>query len=163
VMTACTVVWLWQLRPRLGPYYATRFGRVGSPVHRYWPLYSMLLVQGTGWMNAFGSMPLDGPMWVIAPLVLWPAIPLAAYAGWIARRDFPTRVHWAVIAIVIIVLALDYPIGDVDSAHSLWRANSLLYGGAAIALAGLRDHLILARVLRGQRQHQAVATEGPTQ
>jgi len=159
VLVVFAYVWLRRFRPRLEPYYATRFGRVGSPRRVHGPGYPMMFVAGTGWVNAFGTMPLYGTLWVIAPLALWPVVLLAGYPGWIARRDVPVRWHWAVVAIVTIVLGLRYPFHAPDTLHSLWRAHSLLYGGAAIAFAGLCDHAVLLRVLRGARADETAGCE----
>lgn len=151
LMLVCLYAWLRRVRPWLEPYYATHFGRVGSPRRVHGLGYPMMFMIGTGWVNAIGTMPLYGTLWVIGPLALWPIVLLAGYPGWIARRDFPIRWHWAVVAIASIVLGLRYPFRAPDPLHGLWRADSILCGGAAIAFAGLCDHAVLVRVLRRGR------------
>jgi hypothetical protein len=130
------------LRRRLDRYYTSRFGRVAPK--RYVPSPALWLMCATSWMGTWCDIP--GPAWVRAPLALAAAIPLVAWAGWIARRDAPFRAHWALVAIAFVVITLQLPI-DYAAGQLLWRTRALLYGGGALLMAGIGDHLILLRAM----------------
>ncbi len=149
------VCWLSVARRRLERFYETRFGRV-KPKRFEYP-YALMFAIGTGWIQMWCGIP--GPLWVRAPLALAVAIPLVVWPGWFARRDAPFRTYWALVALAALVMVLRAPFGDA-SAQYVWRAHTLLFGGAALMIAGVGDHLLVVRTLRPADDDGTVTESG---
>ena len=137
---AYIVLWMGVLRARVEKYYDARFGRVGprTIVPVSWVLVPAM---GLGWTTIFidVQVPLPFPIvTVVLSVAIWPA--------WIARRDFPYRAAWGLVAVAAVLAALQLP-GDA-SLRYVWRVDATSEVGLAMACAGLCDHLILVRALK---------------
>ncbi len=145
LMLALVGVWLY-LRRRLDRYYDLRFGRVGPKTFVY--PYALLFIVCTGWMAMWCGIP--GPTWVTAPLAHAASIPLIVWPGVRAKRDAPYRLAWTLVGLAAIVAAAELPLGDPSAKASVaWRMHSYFYVGGMLVVAGVCDHLVLVRTLRG--------------
>jgi hypothetical protein len=141
-LAAWLIYWAFVLRRRLDLRYATRFGRVGPK--RFTASRVVWVVCAMNWAGMWVSV--AGPVWVRAPLALSVMVPLIGWAGWIARRDAPFRSHWAIVAIALVVITLQWPMSD-PAADTLWQTRAYLYAGAALLIAGFADHALLLRAM----------------
>src|SRR5262245_51643805 len=117
-------------------YYRRRFGVVRPLIGdgRFWMILAFFVVfvlQGVAVKNRFP----------IEPLLLF----FAAYFAWIAIADGGYRKHWAVPAVACFLLSIRgfVPL-DRSTSHILFGAVS----AATVALACIRDHIVLVRSFR---------------
>ena len=147
VFLAFTAVSLAWLRPRIQRAYASRFGRAEGG-YRYvnGAIIYLGLTLGPG---------LEGtvPPWVrVAVIVLM----LGARPVRIVIRDWPFRLHWLPSVAVAAMAALQLGLGSShDATFQPQQAGWFLAAGAALGMACLFDHALLARTLGGVTPSEA--------
>ena len=130
-----SLVWL---RRRIQAYYAARFGRAAGFA------LPILVVIGQGLTAGPMLTDMHVPLVVRVPVVF---LLLGGWPAWNVAHDWPYRWHWIIPAIVGAAVAFPLSSRPVDGGELAFAA-CFLATGAALAWAGLMDHLLLVRTLR---------------
>jgi len=103
-------------------------------------------------------------------LMTWPAVVrvvflIAMLAGLpiiVVARDAPYRLHWLLPALVGVAAAIVHGTLTSAAGAEAWEIRVSLVGGAAIAFAGVCDHLLLMRMLPGAPAQDAITANDET-
>jgi hypothetical protein len=140
--------WRW-LRPRVRAYYSSRFGRVKGQ-------WTATPITGATWTFQgcmFGALLADAhtPWLTITVAMLF----FSARPAWILSRDWPYRWHW--LPLLVAGMGAAWYMSLMSSYGFALRHVGpwALAVGAAEAFAGLGDHLLLTRTLRGPGESPA--------
>ena len=145
-----SITWL---RRRIQAYYDTRFGRTTGWAYPT----SVVLFQGLTAGGVLTDMHVPAVVRVILVFLL-----LGGWPAWIAARDWPYRVYWAIPTVVAAAVAVPLSSRSADGGESALAVLWIVVG-MSFTIAGLLDHLLLARTLRpasaSEASEQATETE----
>ena len=141
-------LWLAWILPRLKTYYNDHFGRAHAGVRYPVASYSMSAVLG---------IPILADMHVpVVVRIAFAFLVLSAYPTWTAVRDWPHRSAWLMPAIVGALSAVALAPFGVHRPSAAWQGIVAVSFAGALMTAGLFDHLLLVRVLRGTHRPDTV-------
>lgn len=139
-------LWAAWIRPRLKMHYANHFGRAGGGVRLPVANWSLVAILG---------VPVLADLHVGVPVparMAFVFLVTGAYPLWIAVRDWPYRAHWVLPALVGALSAGALGSFAMQRPTAAWQGIVSVSFAMALTIAGLLDHLLLAKTLRGERR-----------